>query len=508
MRFVAVLVTCSILGCSESAATELVVRVVDGTRGELNVPDDIDAFEVRVATVDAAHGDQVRFRRTYVLANGVGARGARTGVTLPQMLGVVPAVDGTGTVRIDVLGLRQGVVVQRISRVARYGVGTVELPPFALTPLCFGVSCPAGTTCEIDGTCGGPGPSCGMDPRCDAGVVPTGPCGATGVLCDARCIPYDDANCGACGVACPSGERCIANRCACPAGTARCGTACVVLETDASHCGACGNACSSTTATMTCRGGSCAVTACNGGLGDCDGRGENGCETSLRSVADCGACGAGCSILHGLGDCSTGVCRISQCDFGWDDCDRSDGDGCETPLTTEPNCGGCGGTCPSGESCSSDTQCHCGSGAGCGLASYCWTGVCAPRPTAQLMIGSGGCGDEGGVHPVFLWRMDVHGRPNADATLYIQHVSCGAAPGIFNPSGLLEPVRLDAAGNYAFSAPQPVANTNCSDGTLGRWAFWAVVDGIETEHTYGNLFNSMCPAVSSCAVAISYCPPA
>jgi hypothetical protein len=53
---------------------------------------------------------------------------------------------------------------------------------------------------------------------------------------------------------------------------------------------------------LRCEGGAC---VCTGGFDDCDGAGDNGCETDLSSSEDhCGACGHGCLG----GECSGGRC--------------------------------------------------------------------------------------------------------------------------------------------------------------------------------------------------------
>jgi len=88
----------------------------------------------------------------------------------------------------------------------------------------------------------------------------------------------------------------------------------------------------------------CGIASCDMGWGDCDTIVTTGCETSLRSNADCGGCGTVCAPLHGTGDCSTGMCRLATCMPGWDDCNR-DGLSCETSLATNSNCGACGMIC-------------------------------------------------------------------------------------------------------------------------------------------------------------------
>jgi len=177
--------------CTTEPADQLVATVVDGTEdGSLRVPQDVDAFQIRVSTVEQSgesRSDRIRFEEVYPLAPT--SPTSRDGFELPQSLAIVPAEEGsTGTVRVDVYGLRDGAVQQRMVRIAAFGVGRVDLPPFPLTPLCFDVVCPPGQTCEADGEChsarvgggdggvssdAGPPPDAG--PPADAGPPPDAP---------------------------------------------------------------------------------------------------------------------------------------------------------------------------------------------------------------------------------------------------------------------------------------------------------------------------------------------
>jgi len=146
-------------GCDGDEAVQLMVTVVDGTEDGLRVPGELDAFGVEVSTVEPGAGRStlVRWERVVALAPTDGSTKPGS-VTLPQTLAVVPAERGSsGTVRVEVTGLRGGALRQEIVRTSGFGVGRVDLPPFVLTRQCFGVECPEGQSCEADGRCHGTG---------------------------------------------------------------------------------------------------------------------------------------------------------------------------------------------------------------------------------------------------------------------------------------------------------------------------------------------------------------
>ncbi len=93
--------------------------------------------------------------------------------------------------------------------------------------------------------------------------------------------------------------------------------------------------------------GSCEIAVCYRGYDDCDGIAENGCETSLRTdPKHCGSCGAAClSLPHAQVGCGD-TCRIYRCDPGYEDCNGSTDDGCETSTDSDArHCGSCGNAC-------------------------------------------------------------------------------------------------------------------------------------------------------------------
>ncbi len=106
-------------------------------------------------------------------------------------------------------------------------------------------------------------------------------------------------------------------------------------------------------AMQTCLSGACALGNCNTGFKNCDGNDANGCEVNINGdPANCGACGAVCTIPHATPSCAGGTCGIGTCDSGWTDCNNDPTDGCEASLQNDPmNCGACGTMCQGQEQC-------------------------------------------------------------------------------------------------------------------------------------------------------------
>jgi hypothetical protein len=140
----------------------------------------------------------------------------------------------------------------------------------------------------------------------------------------------------------------------CFPGTADCnhiGTdGCETDITTVQNCGACGNVCNEPNATAACVNGACAVGSCNKGFGDCNGDPSDGCETMLTTNTDCGGCGVPCALPNGSASCASGTCTLTACNPGYFDCDGNPADGCE-PLP-------------------------CGNGQHCAVAADCSSGVC------------------------------------------------------------------------------------------------------------------------------------
>ena len=209
------------------------------------------------------------------------------------------------------------------------------------------------------GMCGRACPSAVGIPACNDGVCGVSTCNDPNRECDTNestvCetnVTNDPENCGGCGMACfyPNGTGMCVNRgClleSCDSGFADC-TAALGCETrlgTLESCRSCGETCSNYHGTTSCESNGC-VPSCQIGWGDCDGNRNNGCETELNTLVNCGACGRSCSTAHGTPSCATGTCQVASCDNGWDDCDDTPGNGCETPLNTLTSCGGCGVPC-------------------------------------------------------------------------------------------------------------------------------------------------------------------
>lgn len=117
------------------------------------------------------------------------------------------------------------------------------------------------------------------------------------------------------------------------------------LET-VKDCGACGTVCGSVeNGVPGCVEGTCGVGSCLGPYGDCDDNADNGCEQELVGLVHCGGCGVGCEPANALGSCDVGTCIVESCEGDHRNCNGLPGDGCETTLDTADHCGACGAAC-------------------------------------------------------------------------------------------------------------------------------------------------------------------
>ncbi len=270
---------------------------------------------------------------------------------------------------------------------------------------CDGASCAGGVCSELD--CGDGLADCDgdTDNGCEASLNTVTDCGACGRTCapnnaTARCNQgkcefvgckpgFDDcdsdqangcetaldklSDCGECEKVCrvPDGEpSCAGGICtaaSCGEGLADCdgdiSNGCETSLRTLDNCGVCGQTCGPyPDIEVTCETGVCQMEHCEEGYWDCDGDPLNGCESALKDNQNCGQCGNICAFDHATASCSTGACVFTACVSGWGNCDGDTGNGCETPLDTEDNCGSCGHECGSSEQCCPDLTCkrwHC-----------------------------------------------------------------------------------------------------------------------------------------------------
>ncbi|MBI5514572.1 MAG: hypothetical protein HY909_12430 [Deltaproteobacteria bacterium] len=336
--------------------------------------------------------------------------------------------------------------------------------------------------CEVNvaadtSNCGGCGVTCAAAngaSTCVAGVCGLGECNPNFANCDGSVATgcevntgRDINNCGACGNACPTvanaTNSCSRGLCrqACNAGFENCDgditNGCEASLTTPSNCGACGVVCATNNGTPTCAGGACAVGSCNAGFADCNGSAADGCEVNTtNNTANCGGCGVTCTAANGASTCVAGVCGLGHCASGFANCDGSVATGCEVNTRTDLNhCGACGNACPTAanaaRSCASGScgfTCNAGF-ANCdgNAANGCETaGTCAPAVAGYLYLPRMGS---------TVSRCDV----NADGSLG----ACALAAG-----GFTHAYGVTVNGGYAYIADdQANTLTRCTIGAGG-----------------------------------------
>ena len=171
------------------------------------------------------------------------------------------------------------------------------------------------------------------------------------------------SNCGNCGATCVltnAQSTCSTGSCqisTCNYGWLDCdSTGGCETQFDVNNCGGCGIECNQTNTYASCTFGICGIPSCVSGFADCDGNVENGCETSLYTLDDCGYCNTKCILPNAISSCPLGNCVISDCNTNYADCDASPG--CETHLYDNNSCGTCGNICPNNSHCDMGT-CAC-----------------------------------------------------------------------------------------------------------------------------------------------------
>ncbi len=165
-------------------------------------------------------------------------------------------------------------------------------------------------------------------------------------MCNRPCLPTPFAMTTTCGGGTCAITACVPGRGDCNVSYA---DGCEVDTTSSvTSCGGCGITCTAPNVqTYSCVSSSCRIQQCNPGRGDCNGNYMDGCETNTdTSVTNCGMCGNVCTVANGTPTCTTGQCRVNTCNAGFRDCNMSATDGCETNITNDAaNCNGCGLAC-------------------------------------------------------------------------------------------------------------------------------------------------------------------
>jgi hypothetical protein len=260
--------------------------------------------------------------------------------------------------------------------------------------------------CEVNirttndcGDCAKPCIAANADTSCSSGTCQITTCSDGRGNCNNQLVDGCEADfglpatCGGCGIKCAAlmdvaSSSCDDGRCSlvCAGGKADCDSnvtnGCEADLGNAATCGSCRNNCNQLANVMsaTCDGGTCKALMCRPGFADCNGDPADGCERSLTSATDCGACNRACAPAHGRGECNNGNCGLMGCDPGFDDCNRRAADGCEAPLSAPASCGTCGNACPPGAECMNG-KCGCSADADCGPGLSCCDGGCANTAT-------------------------------------------------------------------------------------------------------------------------------
>jgi hypothetical protein len=247
-------------------------------------------------------------------------------------------------------------------------------------------SCPNGTK-DCHGKCV-PTDNCCDDKDCPMNAGRVGKCDSSTGQCNYSCA----GDTKPCGSGCiPGGSECCEDRdCKppagkvgrCDSGSHRCAYSCASGTSTPDSCGdSCVHCSAPAGGQPTCTNGQCDFT-CPGG-GKCGDR----CVNVQTDAQNCGGCGISCTLSNAQATCSAGRCQIGSCRAGFDDCNRNPTDGCEVNIAkNDPNnCGGCGVSCSSDQSCKNN-KCvaNCGgSGQPCCGNTTCNTGFVCIDLTCQ-----------------------------------------------------------------------------------------------------------------------------
>lgn len=207
----------------------------------------------------------------------------------------------------------------------------------------------SGGTAGVSGSAGsgGTGTSkCSTHADC-AGTPNKPKCDSTSGSCVA-CLPTEDE--------CPAGSYCAGTTCnaGCKVGGSDC-TAPLSCDATTHQCLGCaqdddcplGQICN--TSTTGCVSGCTPQHACGSSQECCSGS----CKILALDPDNCGQCGKQCPTPpNGTRACEASKCVVKCTVVGSADCNKDPVDGCEVDTKTDAaNCGTCGKTCSSGESC-------------------------------------------------------------------------------------------------------------------------------------------------------------
>ncbi len=173
--------------------------------------------------------------------------------------------------------------------------------------------------------------SCGESttpPTDDNGLAVS--CNLPAEACNNQCIDTssDAANCGGCGLMCPTGSQCGGGECTCNPGLSACSQGCVNKLSDGENCGACNNNCA--TQGMFCSAGAC-TDSCAANETTCG----SSCVDTSSDIRHCGMCSRECD--PGMA-CQNGQC---SCPIGQQLCPSgSCAATCPTDGNPPPNGGG------------------------------------------------------------------------------------------------------------------------------------------------------------------------
>ena len=102
------------------------------------------------------------------------------------------------------------------------------------------------------------------------------------------------------------------------------------FDTDEQNCGSCDYLCQPPNAYGACADGKCGIAECVEGYENCNISSDDGCETHTGLDPDnCGECGNVCELDNATASCLLGICTVAQCDEDFFDKDEDSENGCE-----------------------------------------------------------------------------------------------------------------------------------------------------------------------------------